>query len=332
MSASNSRFIDLNKQILFDRFKPYYDESSNELFLELRFSVNQKMQIRNKGSYLKTDSITIINLVCVLSLHSTKNIARKEIYMYPDPRYMQINLGSNISLLSKTDHYQIERLLKWRNGGDVHIGCRFYGHGLTTVNNKLLLVALTSGTSDLTNVCIGEDEWESIVDKSGLNNKYIVEYDTSIPENFRNKGNQFVNQVITDLEAMSFYLNNAKDRIRKARNISDYKSIMGDVKSSLDSIKDISIRSTTGRDFLVLSGTVSDLDPGTGDKAPNDIIGRIKSIIEQIYKISSKPAHTTLEKTKQRFTLMPDREDALFVLESSLCILKYLIDKSKKLN
>ena len=185
--------------------------------------------------------------------------------MFPDPRYMQINLGSSISFLSKTDQSQIERLLEWRHGGDVRVCCRFYGHGLTIVNNRLLLVALTSITSDLTNVCIGEDEWESIVDKSGLNNKFIAEFHTSIPDNFTTKNNQFMNQVLTDLETMAFYLNNAKDRVRKARNISDYKSIMGDVKSSLDSIKGTSIKPTTGRDFLALSGTVSDLDLGTAD-------------------------------------------------------------------
>lgn len=332
MSTTNNGYIDLNKQITFNKFKPYYDENSDELFLELQFSVNQNMQIKNKDSSLDTDSVTIINVVCVLSLYSTKNPAKKEIHMYPDPRYMQINLGSSISFLSKTDQSQIERLLEWRHGGDVRVCCRFYGHGLANVNNRLLLVALTSITTDLTNVCIGEDEWESIADKSGLNNKFIAEFDTSIPDSFRNKNNQFVNQALTDLETMAFYLNNAKDRVRKARNISDYKSIMGDVKSSLDSVKGISITSTTGRDFLVLSGTVSDLDLGTADKAANDIVGRIKDIMEQIYKISSKPAHTTLERSKLRFTLIPDREDALFVLESSLCILKYLIDKCKKLN
>ena len=44
MSTVNNGYIDLNKQITFNKFKPYYDKNSDELFLELQFSVNQYVE------------------------------------------------------------------------------------------------------------------------------------------------------------------------------------------------------------------------------------------------------------------------------------------------
>jgi hypothetical protein len=61
-------------------------------------------------------------------------------------------------------------------------------------------------------------------------------------------------------------------------------------------------------------------------------MGRIKCIMENIYEISSKPAHTGLKKGGLKFDTSPDREDALFVFESSLCLLEYFMEKFKKLN
>jgi hypothetical protein len=70
---------------------------------------------------------------------------------------------------------------------------------------------------------------------------------------------------------------------------------------------------------------------GGGEKASLEVTGRIKDIMEQIYKISSKAAHTELERGGLKFKMNPDR-DALFVFESSLCILKYFVEKFKKVN
>jgi hypothetical protein len=67
------------------------------------------------------------------------------------------------------------------------------------------------------------------------------------------------------------------------------------------------------------SRTFTDRDLGGGQKAALEMIGRIQSIMEHIYEISSKPAHTGLKKGGLKFEMNPDKE-ALFVFESSLSV------------
>jgi hypothetical protein len=168
--------------------------------------------------------------------------------------------------------------------------------------------------------------------RCGLDDKFISEHSISIPENLGHKNSQFLKQILSDLTTMTINLNNAKDRIRKSSNASDYKAVMGDVKSALDSIKNFLVTTVNAKEFLVDSRTFMDRDSGGGEKAALEVIGRIRSIMEHIYEISSKPAHTGLKKKGLRFEMSPDREDALFVFESSLCLLEYFMEKFKKLH
>ncbi|MGC1932788.1 MAG: hypothetical protein WA667_27765 [Candidatus Nitrosopolaris sp.] len=92
------------------------------------------------------------------------------------------------------------------------------------------------------------------------------------------------------------------------------------------------ISPTNAREFLIDSKTFIDRDVGGGEQAALGVIGRLKGIMEDVYKISSKPVHTELERGGVKFEMNPDREDALFVFESSVCILKYFIEKFKKLD
>ena len=109
-------------------------------------------------------------------------------------------------------------------------------------------------------------------------------------------------------------------------------AVMGDVKRSLDSIKNLQISPTNAREFLIDSKTFVDIDVGGGQKAGLELFARLKYIIEHVYKIASKTAHTELERKGLRFEMIPDREDALFLFESSVCILEYFIEKFKKLD
>jgi hypothetical protein len=78
------------------------------------------------------------------------------------------------------------------------------------------------------------------------------------------------------------------------------------------------------------SNTFIDIDVGGAEQAALEVIGRLKNIIVHIYQISSKPAH--IQRGGLRFQMNADKEDALFLFESSVCILKYFIEKFKKLN
>jgi hypothetical protein len=174
---------------------------------------------------------------------------------------------------------------------------------------------------------INQNKWESIIKKCRLDDKYLFEHSLSIPDSLHQKKNQFLNKMLSEVVTMSENLNSAKDRIRKANSPSDYKAVIGDIKTSLDSIKNLQISPTNAREFLVDSKTFIDIDVGGAEKAALDVIGRLKGIMDHIYQISSKAAH--VQKANIKFEMNPDREDALFLFEMSVCILNYFIEKFK---
>ncbi|MFL6398120.1 MAG: hypothetical protein ACJ72J_00870 [Nitrososphaeraceae archaeon] len=90
----------------------------------------------------------------------------------------------------------------------------------------IFLELLHDPSSNLVPPHISQNKWDSIVTECKLDDKFINEYPLST--------SPFLNQILSDLTSMVINLNNAKDRIRKASNTSDYNAVMGDVKSSLD--------------------------------------------------------------------------------------------------
>ncbi|MGC1132865.1 MAG: hypothetical protein WA941_08580 [Nitrososphaeraceae archaeon] len=286
---------------------------------------------------IKVSRISIVNLVCILKLRSSNNQQEKEIVMKlptsQDPIQMNISLGSNLTFYKEIKPLELESLLKWRRGGDVTLSWTFRGNGLADINRKAILLELSyDPDSSFVSPQISQNKWDLMLNRFGLEDKFLSEHSISIPENLGHKHSQFLNQILSDLTTMTVNLNNAKDRIRKASNASDYKAVMGDVKSALDSIKNFSITPVNAKEFLVDSMTFMDRDSGGGEKAALEVMGRIKDIMENIYEISSKPAHTGLKKGGLKFDMSPGREDALFVFESSLCLLEYFMEKFKKLN
>jgi hypothetical protein len=328
----------LNKSLSYVDFNPQYNQAKDRFYLSIQFFVKKYLRIEsNILQSMKTPRISIISSTLVLTLTSSHNKEKKEIIMRlptdADPLQLNISLGSNLTFYKRIDRLELENLLEWRKGGDVTLSWLFYGNGLTGINGHTILSALAYDSNlSFTPPHISQNKWDFIVRNCRLDDKYIIEHSLSIPENLHQKKNQFLKQVLYDVTTMSTNLNNAKDRIRKANNTSDYKAVMGDVKSSLDSIRNLQISPTNAKQFLVDSKTFVDRDVGGGEKAALEVIGRLKEIMEHIYKISSKPAHTGLEKRGLKFEMNPDREDALFVFESSLCILRYFIEKFKKLS
>ena len=154
-----------------------------------------------------------------------------------DPLQLYISLGSNLTFYKQIGQSELENLLDWRRGGDVTLGWLFYGNGLIGMTDHTVLSEL-SYNQNLSFIPphISQNKWDSIVRNCKLDDKYIFEHSLSIPGNLQQKKNLFLNQILNDVTTMSRNLNNAKDRIRKASNVSDYKAVMGDVKSSLDSI------------------------------------------------------------------------------------------------
>lgn len=313
-----------------------YDPVRNRFYVSIQFEVKQRLKMESDViDPIAAERIAISNLTCVLVLTSSNNIEKREIVMrLPtdiDPTQTHISLGTNLNFYKQIDQAELENLMDWRRGGDVSFRWSFHGYGLIDMIDHAVPTQLSYDQNlSFTPPHIGQNKWDAILKKCRLDDKYLFEHSLSIPGNLYQKKNRFLTQMLNDVATMSNNLNSAKDRIRKANSPSDYKAVIGDVKTSLDSIKNLRVSLANAREFLIDSNTFIDIDVGGAEQAALEVIGRLKNILEHIYQISSKPAH--IQRGGLRFQMNPDREDALFLFETSVCILKYFIEKFKKLN
>ena len=236
-----------------------------------------------------TESIAISNLTCVLVLTSSHSIEKREIVMrLPtdiDPRQTHISLGTNLNFYKQIDQAELENLMDWRRGGDVSLGWSFHGYGLIDMTDHAVLTQLSYDQNlSFTPPHINQNKWDRIVKKCRLDDKYLFEHSLTIPGSLHQKKNQFLNQMVSEVTTMSKNLNSAKDRIRKANSPSDYKAVIGDVKTSLDSIKNLQISPTNAREFLVDSKTFIDIDVGGAEKAALVIAGSTQLMAEMSKK------------------------------------------------
>jgi hypothetical protein len=262
----------LNRSLSYTDFNSHYDPAKNRFYLSIQFSVEKHLKIESDIVHPReTARISICNLTCVLVLTSSNNREKKEIIMRlptcVDPLQLHVSLGSNLTFYKQIDQSELENLLNWRRGDDVVLEWSFYGNGLIDMNDNVVLTQLSYDQNpSITPPHISQNKWDSIVKKCRLDDKYIFEHSLSIPDNLQQKKSRFLNQMLNDVTTMSRNLNNAKDRIRKASNSSDYMAVMGDVKRSLDSIKNLQISPTNAREFLIDSKTFVDNDVGGGQK------------------------------------------------------------------
>ena len=133
---------------------------------------------------------------------------------------------------------------------------------------------------------------------------------------------------MNDLYTLVEHLNIAVDDLRNARSGPDYRHVMDEVKSSLDTIRRYQNKKDLGRELLVETSIICNIDPAAGDNAAENVITRLLNILEEVYQIASNPAHTTLRgKIPSRFSMNPDRTDAIFVLTTALAASKFLIER-----
>jgi hypothetical protein len=83
------------------------------------------------------------------------------------------------------------------------------------------------------------------------------------------------------------------------------------------------------KELLVDTGIIGNVDnSGSGDRSAEQYIDYYFKILDNIYQMASKPAHTKLRgQMAPRFSMTPDRADAIFVLTTGLAAAKFLLEK-----
>jgi hypothetical protein len=150
---------------------------------------------------IRISKISMVNLMCTLTLSSSNNYEEKEIVMklptVLDPIQLGINLGSNLTFYKEIKPLELENLLEWRKGGDVTLRWSFRGKGLADVNGRTILLELSDDpTSSVVHANFSQNKWDSIVMKCKLDDKFISEFPLSIPDSFRQKTSPFLNQIL----------------------------------------------------------------------------------------------------------------------------------------
>jgi hypothetical protein len=237
----------LNRSITYFDLDSEYDQVKNIFYVSIQFEVKQRLKMESDVIRpIAAERIAIINLTCVLVLTSSNNIEKREIVMrLPsdfDPIQTHISLGTNLNFYKQIDQAELENLMDWRKDGDVSLGWSFHGDGLIDMTDHAVPTQLSYDQNlSFTPPHINQNKWDAILKKCRLDDKYLFEHSLTIPDSLHQKKNRFLNQMLNDVTTMSSNLNNAKDRMRKANSPSDYKAVIGDVKTSLDSIKNLQV-------------------------------------------------------------------------------------------
>jgi hypothetical protein len=311
---------------------PHFDNSKNKIELNILFNFFQSFELESEGiESIFPNQILLHNLVCTVILKSSNNPTTKEYIFERNPKKIWISNSDNLLMTCLFSSQEIEELNIWRNGGNITINWQFNGNGQVEQGGNIYLVnLLTFFDSNFRFPIINEDQWSSIINTAGLDKKYIVEFSLKYSDSIKEKTNPFLSQISTDLNTMIIKLNDAVFKLRESHNSSDYKAVLGEVKGALDSFKDFQLNPSISGKFLLDTKTFKDIDPGGGQIASEEVMGRIKGIVKNVYMMASKSLHTENEGT--RFSMEPDREDALLMLEISLSLYNYFVEKSKKVN
>jgi hypothetical protein len=88
-------------------------------------------------------------------------------------------------------------------------------------------------------------------------------------------------------------------------------------------------KANLAKELFIDTGVIRDINQGGANIAAEDVCEKLGNILEGIYLISSKPAHTMPQtgQTQAGFNFNPDRSDAEFVLIMGLTSAKYLLNK-----
>ncbi|MGB6593220.1 MAG: hypothetical protein WBE68_17110, partial [Candidatus Nitrosopolaris sp.] len=101
---------------------------------------------------------------------------------------------------------------------------------------------------------------------------------------------------------------NAVNILRNSRTTNDYRQVMDRVKTSVETIysyvKNTSNKKNLAKEIFIDVGVITDIDPTGAEIPAEDVIEKFGNILECIYQISSKPAHTTPKPSQPQLILL----------------------------
>lgn len=183
---------------------------------------------------------------------------------------------------------------------------------------------------------ISPDEFANkIMRRLGLTEEFVVAFPLKVPHSFTTYPNLplGINGLLTDLTTLVSNLNSAVNVLRYPRSANDYRQAMDQVKTSVETMrmfaKNPSNKKNLAKEIFIDSGVITDIDPTGATLAAEEVIQKFCEILENIYQIASKPAHTKPRsgQPQAKFKFTPESSDAEYVLTLGLVSAKYMMAK-----
>jgi hypothetical protein len=331
------KYFDLNvSSCLGISSKPRYQ-------LDVHFNLTKSLGLvrSNNGGSTNigtSQDLALLNVTCELTFETENNSQQRRIELKPT-QDSRLYVGGNTIFSTPIDAMDAEYLNSWRKGKTILIKWKISGHTAiidsTNQSQPSLIFWLdASNTRDNRNMLPSLDSIafaSKILKPLKLSSTFIQEFPLEIPDIIIRKAPEFpsgIAGILNEVYSLVKHLNSAVEVLRNAKTGSDYRHVMDEVKSSLDSIRDPQNKKELGKELLVETSIIGNVDPPAGDLAAKDVIDKFLKIMDNAYWIASKPAHTkSKDKPPKRFSMNPDRTDAIFVLTVGLASCKFLLER-----
>ncbi len=312
-------------------------EPRYQLCLRLNLTGHVNIIHSDNGQYNQIATsldLALLNTICELTFELENTGRQIRMELRPTDSW-RLYVGGNSVFSAPIDAIAGERINSWRRGETILIKWNIRGHA-SVIDSASYIPIVWVDESNITDnrntlPSLNSQRFnDTILSPMNLSNAFIQEFPLELPATIKSSSAfpSGIAGIMNDLYTLVEHLKIAVDDLRNARSGPDYRHVMDEVKSSLGTIRRYQNKKDLGKELLVETSIIGNIDPPAGDNAALDVITNFLDILENVYQIASKPAHTTLRgKTPSRFSMNPDRTEAIFVLTTTLAASKFLIER-----
>jgi hypothetical protein len=337
-------FINLDQDVInFIDFKvePLRNISAEPNYhLELGLSLRRSVSIWDQpdGNPIEigtTSDLALLEVTCEITFLLQESQKSKRVLLRPfdDSR---LYISGNSFFYYPMQSQDIEKLNSWRNGETILLQWNLRGFAAVADSNSIPIIWLNGSniTQNLNHRPSMDSNrfYSKIMAPVGLSHTFFEDFPIEIPQSIVTASSLpiGISGLIHELQNLVEHLRSAVTLLRESRRIEDFRHVMDEVKSSMDSIRNYPNKQSLAKEILVNTGIIGNVDgSGSGDRSAEQYIDYYFKILENIYQMASKPAHTKLrgQTIPARFSMTPDRSDAVFVLTMALAASKFLIER-----
>ncbi|KXA95214.1 hypothetical protein AKJ36_01235 [candidate division MSBL1 archaeon SCGC-AAA259I07] len=239
----------------------------------------------------------------------------------------EVHTGEYLIFEAKINPRDIKEIDKFRSGRSLEAKVELWGNAVVSDENGEKQVIDRISRRSTSKVTITPSQFQKdFFEKVKLGGREVIEVQYEFPEIIEEKAPSEMREPVKALRGTFNALKKSRGELESAKTASDYRSILGDVRSSLDSL-----RSEIKKIGDYLYYETSTFRGGGAKKASKRMARDLGDAIGAIYQITSKSGHsTTAKKPKKMWEFRPKKEDVEPILAALSMILQHILDKLEK--